>query len=74
MAEPAADLAVLGLFAGKRHLAGGKSAVAIGKPTIYRNSMEIIGTCIDCWPASASLTVNAFCAVAMLGLAVYRSA
>ena len=36
--------------------------------------MEIIGTCIDCWPASASLTVNAFCAIAMLGLAVYRSA
>jgi len=36
--------------------------------------MQIIGTCIDCWPASANLTINAICAVAMLGLAVYRSA
>jgi hypothetical protein len=36
--------------------------------------MQIIGTCIDCWLASASLTVNAICAVAFLGLAIYRTA
>jgi hypothetical protein len=32
--------------------------------------MEIIGTCINCWPASGSLTVNVVCAIAMLGITV----
>lgn len=36
--------------------------------------MQIIGTCINCWPASASLTVNVVCAIAVLCFAVYRTA
>jgi hypothetical protein len=36
--------------------------------------MEIIGTCIGCLPASASLLVNVAAAVALLGVGIYRTA
>jgi hypothetical protein len=36
--------------------------------------MEIIGTCINCWPAFASLTANVCFAIAALSIAIYRTA
>ena len=45
-------------------------AGATATPSKRFDLMEIIGTCINCWPASASLTVNVVCAIAMLGFAV----
>ena len=50
--------------------------IDVATVTAYKrfDLMEIIGTCINCWPASGSLTVNLACAIAMLGFAVYRTA
>jgi hypothetical protein len=36
--------------------------------------MEIIGTCINCFPALASLTINVGFAIAALSIAIYRTA
>jgi hypothetical protein len=36
--------------------------------------MEIVGTCINCLPESASFPLTAFFAFAALGVAIYRTA
>ena len=36
--------------------------------------MDIIGTCINCWQPSATFAVNAFFGVALLGIAMWRTA
>jgi len=36
--------------------------------------MEIIATCIDCWQPSAAFLVNGMTALAILGVAIWRSA
>jgi hypothetical protein len=36
--------------------------------------MEIVGTCINCLPASQSLLITVCVAIAALGIAVYRTA
>jgi streptogramin lyase len=36
--------------------------------------MEIVGTCINCLPASTSLLLNITVAAALLGFGIWRSA
>jgi hypothetical protein len=36
--------------------------------------MEIVGTCINCLTASASFSITAFFALAVLSIAIYRTA